>query len=186
MLRPCIALVVETCRYAALSIPAREGIVTSRRDRRSRASLAPQTPEVDLGPLPEYVGFVLRRVQSMVFADFIALLEELDLRPAQFAVLEAVDMNPGLTQSDAAAMLGIQKANMVGLIAGLERRALVVRRRSPQDRRSYALHLRTEGIRLLRRARRLRDTQEARIVARLGQDGRDRLLALLLRLTHLN
>lgn len=160
--------------------------MTTRRVRRSGASFESHTSGVDLGPLPEYVGFVLRRVQSQVFADFIQSLNELDLRPAQFAILEAVDANPGMTQSDAGAMLGIQKANMVGLIAELERRGMIVRRRSPRDRRSYALHLLAEGGRLLRRARRLRDAQEARIANHLGQESRDRLLALLTRLAHLD
>jgi DNA-binding MarR family transcriptional regulator len=137
---------------------------------------------VSLGPLPGYVGFVLRRVQRVVFSEFIAELGALDLRPAQYAVLEAVAANPGLRQSDAAAALGIQKANFVGLVSELERRALLIRRRSSVDRRSYALHLGARGRHLLKRARLVRATQEARLAEALGADGRNTLLDLLQRL----
>ena len=125
---------------------------------------------------------MLRRIQAAVFSDFIASLGELDLRPAQYSLLEVIDANPGLRQSDAAAALGIQKANFVALVQQLERRGLVQRRRSTADRRSYSLHLQPRGQRLLEAARRLHDAQESRLGALLGAQDRDRLLALLNRL----
>ena len=134
------------------------------------------------GPLGGYVGFVLHRIQVAVFADFIAALSELDLKPAQYSLLEVVDANPGLRQSEAAAALGIQKANFVGLVRKLERRSLLQRRRSVADRRSYALHLQPGGRRLLDVARTLHDAHESRLAAQLGSGGRERLLQLLTRL----
>ena len=138
--------------------------------------------EVGVGPLGGYVGFVLRRIQIAVFADFIASLNELDLKPAQYSLLEIVDANPGVGQSEAAAALGIQKANFVGLVRKLERRSLLQRRRSVADRRSYALHLQPGGRRLLAVARALHDAHESRLAAHLGSAGRERLLQLLTRL----
>ena len=138
--------------------------------------------EVGVGPLSGYVGFVLRRIQIAVFADFIASLNELDLKPAQYSLLEIVDANPGVRQSEAAAALGIQKANFVGLVRKLERRSLLQRRRSVADRRSYALHLQPGGRRLLAVARALHDAHESRLAAQLGSAGRERLLQLLTRL----
>jgi DNA-binding MarR family transcriptional regulator len=138
--------------------------------------------EISLGPLAGYVGFMLRRIQTTVFSDFIASLGELDLRPAQYSLLEVIDANPGLRQSDAAAALGIKKANFVALVNELERRALVQRRRSTADRRSYSLHLQARGRRLLEAARDRHDAQESRLCALLGAQDRDRLLALLNRL----
>ena len=142
--------------------------------------------EISLGPLAGYVGFMLRRIQTTVFSDFIASLGELDLRPAQYSLLEVIDANPGLRQSDAAAALGIQKANFVALVNELERRALVQRRRSTADRRSYSLHLQARGRRLLEAARDRHDAQESRLRALLGAQDRDRLLALLNRLANVS
>ena len=141
---------------------------------------------VSLGPLAGYVGFMLRRIQTAVFSDFIASLEQLDLRPAQYSLLEVIDANPGLRQSDAAAALGIQKANFVALVQELERRSLVQRRRSNADRRANSLHLLPRGRRMLAAARDLHDAQESRFAAQLGAQDRERLLTLLSRLAELS
>ncbi len=141
---------------------------------------------IRLGPLSGYVGFMLRRTQTAIFSDFIASLGELDLRPAQYTLLEVIDANPGLRQSDAAAALGIQKANFVALVHELERRSLVQRRRSTTDRRSYSLYLGPRGRRMLEAARGLHDAQESRLAELLGAQDRERLLALLSRLAELS
>lgn len=141
---------------------------------------------ISLGPLAGYVGFMLRRIQSSVFSEFIASLGELDLRPAQYTLLEVIDANPGLRQSDAATALGIQKANFVALVQELERRTLIERRRSTADRRCYSLHLQTRGRRLLEAARDRHDAQESRLGALLGPQDREQLLALLNRLADMS
>lgn len=141
---------------------------------------------ISLGPLTGYVGFMLRRIQTTVFSDFIVSLGELELRPAQYSLLEVIDANPGLRQSDAAAALGIQKANFVALVHDLERRGLVQRRRSTADRRCYSLHLQPRGRRLLEAARGRHHAQESRLGALLGAQERERLLTLLNRLAEMS
>ena len=135
---------------------------------------------IGLGPLESYIGYALRQAQIAVFAEFIRTFETLDLRPAQFSVLLVINRNPGLNQSEVAASLGIQRANFVAFINRLQKRKLVERRRL--DRRSYALHLTREGEALLARALALQDELEARNHARLGADGKARLMQLLQRL----
>lgn len=124
--------------------------------------------DVDLGPLPRLTGYALRRAQLAVFEDFIATLADLDLRPAQYSVLLVVERNPGSTQTAVAAALGIQRANFVALIDGLEQKGLARRAPSPNDRRSYALALTPLGAETLRRAHGLVAEHDARMVARLG------------------
>jgi DNA-binding MarR family transcriptional regulator len=97
-------------------------------------------------------------------------------------VLVLLEHAPGLKQSDVAAALGIQRANFVVLFDGLERRGLAQRRPAPNDRRSYALYLTEAGKGARARAKRLEAELEARLDARLGPGGRQRLLELLGRL----
>lgn len=139
-------------------------------------------PEVagEFGPLGEYVGYALRRAQLTVFQDFIDSLAELNLRPAQFSLLTVVDANPGLLQSHACAALGIQKANLVPLLDGLQQRGLV--RRVARDGRANGVHLTDQGRRLLVRARRLHDRHERRITALMSALERKRLIATLNRI----
>jgi len=103
-------------------------------------------------PLSGYVGYALRRAQGVIFADFNHTLAELDLRPAQFAVLVMIDQNPGTSQSSVSAALGIQKANFVAIIADLDKRGFVRRRKSHSDGRTYSLGLTPRGRAQLQRA----------------------------------
>jgi DNA-binding MarR family transcriptional regulator len=141
-----------------------------------------RTAAVDVGPLANTVGYVLRRAQLAVFDEVIANFAELGLRPAQYSVLVLLGHTPGLKQSDVAAALGIQRANFVVLFDGLERRGLARRSSAPNDRRSYALHLTDEGEKVLARASALEAKLQARLDAKLGRGGREQLLELLGRL----
>ena len=138
-----------------------------------------KTADIDLGPLPELIGYVLRRAQLVVFQDFFSAFAPFDIRPAQFAVLTVIERNPGLTQSQVAAALGIKRTNFVGLLDALETRGLAERRQVARDRRSYALYLTAEGTALMRRLRPVLKAHEQRFVAKVGEEGRDRLVELL-------
>jgi DNA-binding MarR family transcriptional regulator len=140
---------------------------------------------VKLTPLSEYVGYALRRAQSVIFADFNHTLAGLNLRPGQFAVLVLIDQNPGASQSNVSAALGIQKANFVATIADLENRDLVRRRKSDSDARSYSLSLTAGGRALLQHATELQALHESRVIEQIGPEGRLQLLTLLERLAQL-
>jgi DNA-binding MarR family transcriptional regulator len=141
--------------------------------------------DLKMTPLAGYVGYALRRAQSVIFADLSQVLAPLMLRPVQFTVLLLIDQNPGTSQSCVSEALGIQKANFVATIADLEDRALIRRRKSESDARSYSLHLTARGRALLERAAELQSQHEARVIAQIGLQERLHLLDLLHRLAQL-
>jgi DNA-binding MarR family transcriptional regulator len=65
----------------------------------------------------------------------------------------------------------------VRLLDRLEKRGLTRRLPSPHDRRSHALQLTGEGQRLLKRAKALAATHEARLTEKLGAEPRLAMLA---------
>jgi len=134
---------------------------------------------VDLGPLPDLIGYVLRRAQLVVFQDFFAAFAPFDLRPAQFSVLTVIERNPGLTQSQVAEALGIKRTNFVGMLDELEKRGLAERRQTARDKRSYALYLTAEGTALMRKLKPVIRAHESRMIDKVGEDGRASLIALL-------
>lgn len=138
---------------------------------------------VDLAPLESLVGYVLRRAQLAVFEDFIRTLGALALRPGQFSTLLVIERNPGRTQSEVAASLGIQPPNFAAMLDELESRDLARRVKSTTDRRSYSLALTRKGKALLADALRLAREHDNRITAPLGAEGRATLLELLGQLT---
>jgi DNA-binding MarR family transcriptional regulator len=147
--------------------------------RRTAARAEPSTEAagpIDLGALPNVVGYMLRRAQLAAFQDFLRSYAEVDLRPAQYAVLTVIERNPGLRQSQVSAALGIKRANLVALLDSLEKRGLAKRVPVATDRRSYALHLTDDGAALMERLAEVNAAHERRITAKIGEAGRRELL----------
>ncbi len=145
------------------------------------AAPPPDTP-VDLGPLPDLLGYALRRAQLAVFQDFHHAMEAEDIRTAQFSVLEVLKHNPGLRQTQVSFALGIKTTTFVPLFDELERRGLPERRPIAGDRRAKGLFLTALGQATLARLEALAATHEARFVSRMGPAGKAHLLGLLHRL----
>jgi DNA-binding MarR family transcriptional regulator len=132
-------------------------------------------PVIDLGVLNERLGYFIRRAQLWVFQDFIRRLSSLDISPAEFSVLVVIGANTGLSQSELAATLGIERARLVRLLHRLEKRGLTQRLPSSADGRRHALRLTAEGQKMLARAKTLAAHHETALKERLGAE-RHRLL----------
>jgi DNA-binding MarR family transcriptional regulator len=135
-----------------------------------------------LGPLPNLVGYVMRRAQLLIFDDFIKTMASIDLRPASYSVMAVIDANPGSTQSAVSAALGLQRTNLVAIIDQLEERGLARRAPAKADKRSYALTLTAKGKRLLGEANELVAQHEQRMRAPLQPHEAEQLMSLLHRL----
>jgi DNA-binding MarR family transcriptional regulator len=145
----------------------------------------PSQEIADLGNLEDHVGYMLRRAQLAVFADFTAAQTGAVVRPGQFSVLAVIGGNAGLSQSQLCEALGIKRANLVAVIDHLESLKLVSRQPSPTDRRSNRLHLTPAGERALKKSIADLARHEARISRLLGPTGRTELLKLLAKLCKL-
>jgi DNA-binding MarR family transcriptional regulator len=131
--------------------------------------------DVDVGRLKERLGYVLRRAQIAVFQDFFASFAEHDIRPAQYSTLAIIEANPGLSQTQVADALGIQKTNFVAMIGALETRGLVRREPSPTDRRTYRLFLTPRGEALVGELHGVAEAHDRRIAEVIGQKAFDGL-----------
>jgi DNA-binding MarR family transcriptional regulator len=137
------------------------------------------SPQPDTTSLDHSLGYSLRRAQLSTFLEFASAMKKHSVRPSQYAALVLIGANPGLSQSAVSVALGIQKANFVALIDGLESRGLTERRRAGGDRRMSALYLTRTGEAFVRRLERAHNAFEARLRARLGDRRSQQLLNLL-------
>ena len=139
------------------------------------------TKNLDRGVLPSLLGYVLRRTQSAVFADFAATFAKAGeaLTPGEFGLLVLVERNPGLSQMALARALGIDRSTLVPILDRLQARGLLVRRASPTDGRTHALGLTPSGEKALTRFARLVRLHEKRIASGLSS-AETRTLILLL------
>ena len=137
-------------------------------------------PVIDLGELNQHLGYFVRRLQVWIFQDFIRTLSSIDISPAQFSVLVVIGANEGLSQSQLAATLGIERARLVRMLHLLERRGLTQRLPSSADGRRHALRLTRAGQAELRRAKALAAQHEEGLKPKLGSE-RYRLMLEMLR-----
>jgi DNA-binding MarR family transcriptional regulator len=139
-------------------------------------------PDVDLGALPELVGYHLRMAQVTVFRDFDRELAGLDMTPAIFGVLEVLQHNKGLTQTRLATAIGLDRSSLVPLLDKLQKRNLVAREASVKDRRSNHLFLTPEGRQLLVKADKRVKLHEQRVLASLSKTEVKQLIKLLMKI----
>jgi DNA-binding MarR family transcriptional regulator len=104
---------------------------------------------IDYGPLADWVGFNLRMAQTAAFQAFSRLASEIGTRPGRFATLMLIGRNPGISQTALSRANGRDKSSLTPVLNDLERRGLVIRRRTRTDQRAYRLSLTPAGRRLL-------------------------------------
>ena len=126
-------------------------------------------------PLPNFPGYALRRAANATAAELSTRLAESGLRQSDVSVLMLIAANPGVTASAIGRQLGIERANMVPLLKRLE--GLIDR--APIDGKSQGLALTAPGATRLADARRIVETFEAELLARVPPEHREHLLPAL-------
>jgi DNA-binding MarR family transcriptional regulator len=137
------------------------------------------------GDLLDLVGYNMKRAYMRIHADFTATLEGLGLRQRTFSVLSLVVQNDGISQSDVARMLGIERSGTVVIVDELEDRGLISRDKVPGDRRAWALTPTDLGRALYETARARIAAHEEALLSGFSATERTALLAFLKRIHEL-
>ncbi|WP_433250162.1 MarR family winged helix-turn-helix transcriptional regulator [Streptosporangium sp. CA-135522] len=128
---------------------------------------------------PRGTAFLLSQVGAHAAARFAERIGGLGVVPSDTGLLRMIATRPGRSQQSLAEELGVVPSRVVALVDGLERKGLIERRRNPQDRRNYALHLTDEGTRVMAGMRDLASAHEDEICAALDDAQRAQLTELL-------
>src|SRR5262249_28964925 len=126
-----------------------------------------------------HLGYFVRRLQLIIFKDFIREFASLKLRPAQYSVLLLIEANPGSSQAAIGRTLGIERARLAPLLPDLEGRKWIERRSADSDGRSHALFLGPAGAKALAGSKKLAARHEAHMTKLLGSKRKSELLELL-------
>ncbi len=131
---------------------------------------------------PGAAAFLLAQLGAFAGRRFAERVQALSLTPAHAGLLRAVGAEPGRSQQAVATHLGLFPSRLVDLVDELERGGLLERRRDPQDRRHYALHLTSTGKQRLREIGRLAHAHGEDLLAVLDAHDRAALGRILGRL----
>lgn len=132
-------------------------------------------------PIPKNRGaaFLLTQLGTHAAGRFAERVAELGLTPPDIGLLRMIGMQPGRSQRAVAADLGVVPSRVVALIDNLDRKGLVERRRSLEDRRNHELHLSELGRSTLGEVRGIASAHEDDILTALDEEQRGQLVDLL-------
>ncbi|MBO0751233.1 MAG: winged helix-turn-helix transcriptional regulator [Bradyrhizobiaceae bacterium] len=131
-------------------------------------------------------GHLIRRLQQIAVALFVAECEALDLTPVQYASLVAIRDVPDLDVTRLSSLVALDKATLAKVIERLEAKRWIVRTGSSLDKRVKLLSVTPKGREALAAAApRVRRCQR-RILAPLAQRDRRSFMTMLERLVEVN
>jgi DNA-binding MarR family transcriptional regulator len=165
---------------AGADIPREHALKPAPRKRR-QAPAAPPVP-INVGMLPNLLGYNVRRAQIALWRDLARSLGEVKVRPAEFSMMVLVDSNPGIAQIELANQLDVDKATIVGLVDQLQRQKWALRKQSTVDRRRQGIYLTAVGQRELRRLEKTMIEHEARFTRLFSTEELSQLFAFLRRI----
>lgn len=131
-----------------------------------------------VSPFSSGVGYRLVKLGERAMARAEAALVDIGIKPRHLNVLAVIANNPGLSQREISALVGLDPNIMVGVIDDLEGDGFAVRQRSTSDRRRYVVAMTGKGSDVLERGMRALATGEEEFLTPLSPEQRKVLLDL--------
>ena len=128
-------------------------------------------------PLRLLPGYLLRRASVATMGRLNERLATVDLRAIEASLIIIIGARPGITQSDAGRILGMQRANMAPMTAKLEQRGLLIK--AQKSGRSQGLSLTDAGADLLKRVKALISDYEQELMDKVPADLRPHVVPVL-------
>lgn len=125
------------------------------------------------------LGYALKRAQHALRVSMDNALRPLDLTTPQYAVLSAVEAEPGLSNARLARAAFVTAQSMQGILANLERDGLLVRHPDPDHGRVLMSQLTPIGRKRLTEAHKIVQVVENRMIAVFGVDQAQKVAAQL-------
>ncbi|MDH6114540.1 DNA-binding MarR family transcriptional regulator [Kitasatospora sp. MAP12-15] len=129
--------------------------------------------------LASRLGYLLKHVQLRLTEASAPALAPFGIDGRELAVLVVLAAEYPLSQLEAAGRLGVDRTTMVALVDALEKKGLVERHRSSQDRRKNTVQLTSTGQDTLRKAEHAREEMERQFLVPLSPSDADQLVRAL-------
>jgi DNA-binding MarR family transcriptional regulator len=131
-------------------------------------------------------GFLVRRLHQIHVALFLEEVAGGEVTPIQYGLLTILSMRPGIDQFTLGEELGLDRANVAGILKRLEARGWVRRVVDTDNRRRKLCVVTAAGKAFLNAHDREMQASQQRLLAPLGAAERERFLVLLARLVEGN
>ena len=143
----------------------------------SSKKLDPAKRDSIAGRLDKSPIHLLHRAGQCAGDTFASEMGASDLTPRQYAILVAVSLNEGLSQTDLVELTGVDRSTLADIVRRMLKKGLLQRRRTKEDARAYAVRLTEEGWRVLKTAEPTVKRVDDRLLAALPTKQREQFLA---------
>lgn len=135
----------------------------------------------DVGEIRDILGFHIRLAHVACYRHFLETFADLDLTQKQVSVLWLIGDNDGLSQTDLAQRLRMDRATTMGVVNRLQDRGFLRQAPSKADRRRKTLSLTTAGEQMLAQSREAIAQDESWLKSRYTDREVETLMELLAR-----
>jgi DNA-binding MarR family transcriptional regulator len=135
-------------------------------------------------PIFSRPGHLIRRLQQIAVAIFMAETRSFNITPVQYSALLAVDLNPGIDQTTLGNTIAFDRTTIGSVVNRLENKNWV--KRVPGERRTKRLTITADGRKVLRAIDAAVDRAQKLMLAPLKPAERPAFVDMLERLVKLN
>lgn len=125
------------------------------------------------------VSHLLRRAHFTAEAAFPDAYQGLEVTSRQLALLFAINRNPGANQTQLAEAVGLDANTFSDLAKRSERKGLLKRIRTAEDKRAFGLFLTQSGLEMVTKSIGLTHLYQDTITSRLSAEERQQLVKML-------
>ncbi len=140
-------------------------------------------PDLALYHMP---GHLIRRLQQIAVSIFLDETKDFGVTQVQLGTLFVIKEVPGLDAMDLSRLIALDRSTVGDVVARLEQRGLVERRRGDSDRRTKLIHLTAAGETLVRDVAEANAAAQTKILACLSDEERASFMWILTKLVALN
>jgi DNA-binding MarR family transcriptional regulator len=131
-------------------------------------------------------GHLIRRLQQIAVAIFMAETKKFDITPVQYSALLAVEMNSGIDQTTLVNMIALDRSTIGSVLSRLESKKWIKRVAGSDDRRTKRLTITPQGRKVLREIDASVASAQRLILAPLRPAERPVFMSMLKRLVRIN
>jgi len=144
------------------------------------------TTTLPVDGLDDLPGHHIRRLQQIAVGIFMDETADVNVTPVQFALLFAASKETGLDQRTLAGRIGLDTSTIGAVVDRLERRGLIERKVSPDDKRVRLLSVTPAGKKLLQGVMPAMLRAQDRMLAPLPKADRAKFMAMVKRIVEEN
>jgi MarR family transcriptional regulator, lower aerobic nicotinate degradation pathway regulator len=177
--------------YACAVLSLSGGCAAMQKDVKRTAQRAPSIRSRLLAarqrsPLLGRPGFLIRRLHQLHCSLFLEETRDFAITPVQYSLMTALAARGELDQNTLALEIGLERTSVAEVVPRLQRRGLLMRRRSGKDRRVKLVRLTRKGGALLHKMAAAVQRAHDRTIDRLENSKRDAFLLHLIELVEAN